>query len=220
MVHARRYDTMSSICLHCNRSFINTEALRTHVRDLPAHAQPFRCNECNRPFVSGEALEQHLRNSPAHAESFDCDDYSQSFGSREDLEQHLQGSAQHVESFECNECYRPFRSRGALEQHVRDSPAHQRAPETPLDVFFRSFRNFDYNPSQPPATAYARLQAQEGWQRGEAASADAWDRYQHALEDELRLWFGEEDDLSAWHALCHAIGVEPPPQTCDQCERV
>jgi hypothetical protein len=77
-----------------------------------------------------------------------------------------------------------------------------------------------YDPSQPPATSYARLRAHEGWQRGEAASNHAWGRYQDALEGELRLWYGEEDDLAAWHALCRAIGVEPPPQTCDQCEQV
>jgi hypothetical protein len=64
------------------------------------------------------------------------------------------------------------------------------------------------------------LQAHEGWRRGEAASAAAWNSYQNALEDELRLWFGKENDLAAWHALCHAIGVEPPPQTCSQCEEV
>jgi hypothetical protein len=60
-----------------------------------------------------------------------------------------------------------------------------------LDAFFHSFPTFEYDPSQPPATSYARLRAHEGWQRGKAASTDAWDRYQDALEGELRLWYGE-----------------------------
>jgi hypothetical protein len=149
------------------------------------------CSRCDRSFPSSWALQQHKRDSPAHAQSFDCDD-----------------------------CNRSFNSEDALEQHLRDSPAHHLVPETPLDAFFRSFPTFEYDPSQPPATSYAHLRAHKGWQRGEAASADAWDRYQDALEGELRLWYGEEDDLAAWHALCHAIGVEPPPQTCDQCEQV
>jgi hypothetical protein len=146
---------------------------------------------CDRSFLNDGALQQHKRDSPAHAVSFDCDDCNRSFGSKE-----------------------------ALEQHLRDSSAHHQAPETPLDAFFRSFPTFEYDPSQPPATSYACLQAHKSWRRGEAASADAWGRYQDALQDELRLWYGEEDDLAAWHALCHAIGIEPPPQTCDQCEQV
>jgi hypothetical protein len=123
----------------------------------------------------------------------------------------------HMMSVTCLPCNRPFVDDEALQQHLRDSPAHT---ETPLDTFFRSFPTFIYDPSQPPATSYASLQAYMNWRRGEAASADAWDRYQSALEDEIRLWYGEEDDLAAWHALCHAIGVEPPPRTCGQCERV
>ncbi|KAF2439127.1 hypothetical protein P171DRAFT_370781 [Karstenula rhodostoma CBS 690.94] len=119
-------------------------------------------------------------------------------------------------SVTCLPCNRPFVNDEALQQHLRDSPAHI---ETPLDTFFRSFPTFTYDPSQPPATSYASLQAYMNWRRGEAASADAWDRYQGALEDEIRLWYGEEDDLAAWHALCHAIGVEPPPRTCGQCEQ-
>jgi hypothetical protein len=136
-------------------------------------------------------------------------------------------SPAHAKSFDCNDCNRPFGSKGALEQHKRDSPAHQHAPEpqTPLDIFFHSFPTFKYDPSQPPATSYARLQAHKRWRSGDdasgdAASDDAWNRYQHALEGELYLWYGKEDDLAAWHALCHAVGVEPPPQTCDQCEQV
>ncbi|RYN65003.1 hypothetical protein AA0119_g11515 [Alternaria tenuissima] len=147
------------------------------------------CLLCDRSFPNHTALQQHERDSPAHAESFDCDECDRSFGSEE-----------------------------ALAQHLRDSPIHRQVPETPLDIFFRSFRTFAYDPTQPPATSYAFLQAHEGWRRGEAASTAAWNLYQEALEDELRLWFGDEDDLAAWHALCHAIGVEPPPQTCGQCE--
>jgi hypothetical protein len=34
------------------------------------------------------------------------------------------------------------------------------------------------------------------------------------------MWYGAENDLTAWHALCRAIGVEPLPKTCAQCEEV
>ncbi|CZS94515.1 uncharacterized protein RCO7_11685 [Rhynchosporium graminicola] len=77
---------------------------------------------------------------------------------------------------------------------------------------------FGYGPSLPPATSYANLQRHEGWRRGSAESDDAWNRYQDALQSELYLWYGAENDLTAWHALCRAIGVEPLPKTCEQCE--
>jgi hypothetical protein len=34
------------------------------------------------------------------------------------------------------------------------------------------------------------------------------------------MWYGVENDLTAWYALCRAIGVEPLPKTCEQCEEV
>merc|ERR1712144_192865 len=64
------------------------------------------------------------------------------------------------------------------------------------------------------------LQRHEGWRRGSAESDDGWNRYQDAPQSELYLWYGAENDLTAWHALCRAIGVEPLPQTCEQCEEV
>jgi hypothetical protein len=146
---------------------------------------------CNRRFGSEEALQQHLRDSPAHAPSFDCDD-----------------------------CVRAFDSEEALQQHLRDPRIHHQETETPLDVFFRSFPTFDYNPSLLPATSYANLREYEGWRRGSAASNDAWNRYQDALQSELHIWYGAENNLTAWHALCRAIGIEPLPKTCEQCEKV
>ncbi|KAF1809571.1 hypothetical protein P152DRAFT_153006 [Eremomyces bilateralis CBS 781.70] len=118
----------------------------------------------------------------------------------------------------CETCDRSFGSKEALEQHLRYSSAHQQAPETPLDAFFRSFPTFSYDPSLPPATSYANLRKHKGWRPGDASN-DAWRRYQDALEGELRMWYGAEDDLTAWHALCRAIGIEPLPRTCGQCER-
>ncbi|KAG9227929.1 hypothetical protein BJ875DRAFT_35716 [Amylocarpus encephaloides] len=207
---------MHSRCIPCDRSFDSETSLKQHKRTSLAHA--FNCMPCNRRFDSEEALQQHLRNSPAHAPSFDCDDCDRSFDSEEALQQHLRDSPAHALSFDCETCNRSFGNEEALEQHLRDSRIHQQDTETPLDVFFRSFPTFDYDPSLPPATSYANLQRQEGWCRGSAASNDAWNRYQDALQSELHMWYGAENDLTAWHALCRAIGVEPLPKTCEQCE--
>ncbi|OBT84683.1 hypothetical protein VE02_07850 [Pseudogymnoascus sp. 03VT05] len=121
---------------------------------------------------------------------FDCDGCDRSFNSEEALQQHLQDSPAHASSFNCETCDRHYGSETALQQHLRDSPTHQQDTETPLDVFFRSFPVFDNDPSLSPATSYAKLQRHEGWRRGDAASEDAWDRYQGALENELHMWYG------------------------------
>ncbi|RDW74148.1 hypothetical protein BP5796_07590 [Coleophoma crateriformis] len=205
-------------CEPCDRSFSSDEALQQHLRDAPAHAPSFDCEACDRTFGSEEALHQHLRDSPVHAPSINCDDCDRSFNSEEALRQHLRDSPAHASFFDCAPCDRTFSSAEALQQHLRDSRIHQQDTETPLNMFFRSFPTFDYDPSLPPATSYASLREHKGWRRGSAASADAWTRYQEALESELHMWFGAENDLTAWHALCRAIGVKPLPRTCEQCE--
>ncbi|KAF2188514.1 hypothetical protein K469DRAFT_565357 [Zopfia rhizophila CBS 207.26] len=207
---------MSSRCVLCDRSFDSDESLQQHKRDSLAHT--FECTPCDRHYGSETALQQHLRDSPVHAPSFDCNDCDRSFNLEEALQQHLRDSPAHAPSFDCETCDRSFGSEEALGQHLRDSRIHQQDTETPLDVFFRSFPTFDYDPSLPPATSYANLREHEGWRRGSAASDDAWNRYQDALESELHMWYGAENDLTAWHALCRAIGVEPLPKTCEQCE--
>ena len=181
------------------------------------------CAKCDRSYASETALQQHLRSSRAHALSFDCHDCNRSFYSEEALQNHLQNSRAHVPlPFDCSTCDRRFEREEDLAKHLLYSRVHQhqRNVETPLDVFFRSFQNFDYDPSLPPATSFANLQRHGGWRRESDLSRNAWDRYQDALQRELAIWFGAEDDLTAWHALCRAIGVQPLPRTCEKCEQV
>ncbi|WPG98890.1 Hypothetical protein R9X50_00169000 [Acrodontium crateriforme] len=150
----------------------------------------FHCNPCDRVFTSERALNQHLNDSPAHAQTV-----------------------------ECNPCDRTFVSEDALNQHLRDSPLHQRLSDTPLNSFFCSFPTFDYDPSLAPSISYKRLQQHMCWQRGDDESDEAWNDYQDALKNELQKWYGSEDDLTAWHALCSAIGIDPLPVTCELCEK-
>lgn len=217
--HKRNSSSHNFKCEPCDRRYGSETALQQHLRDSRAHARSFDCNDCNRSFGTEEALQQHVRDSPAHTQSFDCNDCNISFGSEEELQQH-QDSAVHTQSFDCNDRNRSFGSEEALEQHLRDFPNHQQNRETPLDAFFLSFPTFDYDPSLPPATSYNNLQRQQGWHHRSAESNEAWKEYQDALESELHLWYGEESDLTAWHSLCRAIGVEPLPNSCEQCEKV
>lgn len=151
-----------------------------------------------------------------------CVPCDRSFDSNRSLKQHIQTSLAHT--FNCLPCNRRFNSKEGLQKHLRNSRNHQQdneiPTETPLDFFFRSFPTFDYNPSLPPATSYANLQRHKGWRRGSVTSDKAWNRYQDALQSELHMWFGAENDLTAWHALCRAIGVVRLPKTCEKCEEV
>ncbi|TAQ90039.1 hypothetical protein B7494_g1665 [Chlorociboria aeruginascens] len=219
--HKRTSSAHTYDCRSCDRHYGSDQALQQHLRDSQLHAPSFDCHDCNRSFDSEEALQQHLRDSPAHAPSFDCDDCNRSFDSEEALQQHLRDSPAHAPSFDCETCDRSFSNEEALEQHLRDSRIHQQDTETPtetaLDVFFRSFPTFDYDPSFPPAISYANLRRYKKWRRDSAESDDAWNRYQDALQSELYLWYGAKNNLIAWHALCRAIGIEPLPKTC--CEK-
>ena len=218
--HLRDSSAHVPFCDECDKSFDTRKGLERHLRDSPAHAPSFDCETCNRSFGSEEAREQHLRDAPIHSPSFDCETCDRSFGSEEALGQHLRDAPIHSPSFDCETCNRSFGSEEALEQHLQDAPIHQQDTETPLDAFFLSFPTFNYDPSLPPADSYAHLQRHEGWRRGQTMSKEAWNRYQDALESELKLWYGAEDSLTAWHALCRAIGIEPLPKTCEECEKV
>lgn len=219
--HKRTSDAHDFTCIPCNHRFNSEEALRQHRRDSRAHGPSFDCDDCNRPFNSEEALRQHLRDSRAHAPSFDCDNCHLSFDSEKALQQHLCDSPAYTPSFTCDNCEQNFASKERLQQHLQKSHiSQQEDTETPLDAFFYSFPAFDYNPSLPPATSFSDLRRHERWRFKSAESEDAWDRYQEALQSELHLWYGAENNLTAWHTLCRAIGVEPLPPTCEQCETV
>jgi hypothetical protein len=181
------------------------------------------CLQCDRSFSSQSALDQHL-NSSIHASEFICEDCDRSFGSQSALDQHLNSSI-HAPEFVCEDCDRSFSSQSALDQHLNSS-IH--APkfhcedfnDTPLDQFFLSYPSFEYDRSLPPAESFNSLRRNQRWRRGSLESDEAWDQYQKALKEEFKLWYGAEDDLGAWHALCRAIRIKPLPTTCEESEKV
>ncbi|TEY35471.1 hypothetical protein BOTCAL_0590g00030 [Botryotinia calthae] len=176
----------------------------------------FHCGTCNRRYGSQKSLQQHVRDSPVHALSFNCNSCDLSFKSGEALQQHLRYSTLHTLNLGRDDYDQYFDSEET--QHLQGSQIHQNNIKTPLDIFFCSFPTFNYDRSLPPATSYDSLQRHKRWQRNSPASDDAWTRYQSALESELYMWYGAEDDLTAWHALCRAVGIEPLPNTCERCE--
>ncbi|KAJ5857282.1 hypothetical protein N7455_008176 [Penicillium solitum] len=167
-------------------------------------------------FGSQSALDQHVQNSPAHAVSFHCELGDRGFGSQIALDNHVQDSPAHTSTHECEPCNRTFGSKEALDQHIQYSKAHIAPPSTPLDEFFQSFAGFSYNPKLPPSESYAQLKRFYRWRQYDPEDKEAWGEYQSSLEAEVKMWFGAEDDLGAWHSLCRAIGIEPLPVTCKQ----
>jgi hypothetical protein len=159
-----------------------------------------------------------------------CEPCNKSFKTEASLQRHLQDSPRHKDNHYCEVCNRHFNRVESLQQHLREAKAHKGASaaaaaaatesttnNTPLDDFFLSFPSFEYDPSLPPAKSYSLLRRHMAWPKGTEEGNLAWKRYREALVDEVRVWFGHENDLAAWHTLCRAIGIQQPPETIDAC---
>lgn len=144
----------------------------------------------NKRFFSVAAKKQHLRDSPKHHNI-------------------------------CLLCRNEFRSKKELEVHLRglQGPCPARIA-TPLDHFFQSFPSFSYDRALHPATSYDRLRKHQGWRRRSEEDRGAWLRFQEALRQEVEVWFGQEDDLDAWHTLFRALGSKKPLANVEDCVKV
>ena len=190
------------------------------------------CERCNQCFKTFKALKQHERDSPAHAVS-----YHSSFGDKHAFQQHQRGSPAHNQSYECRDCDRSFRSQSALEQHLENSTVHaqpvyvRNMNYTPLDLFFRSFHTFGYDPTGCPSDEMQRLHRHYGWGRDDPDGEDAWNRYQTALVREFNErydkkkgcldWYeASKNSVLAWQDLCTILKVRWPPTWVGGCHQV
>lgn len=156
-----------------------------------------------------------------------CEPYKKTFKTDESLQRHVQDSPRHKHNQYCEVCDRYFNRVDSLQQHLQESKAHKNVAaaaaeatttnNTPLDEFFLSFQTFEYDPSLSPAKSYSLLRRHMAWSRESPEGKEAWERYREALVDEVRVWFGNENDIAAWNTLCRAIGVQQPPETIDAC---
>jgi hypothetical protein len=198
-------DHKTTYCGQCKQDFPNEAALAQHVGASPTH-KVTHCGECNRDFSNEAALEQHVRDSPIHKATH-CGDCNRDFPNENALAQHLSDSSVHAGS-----------SQGS---GVPTPPSHCYSDvNTPLDTFFSSFPNFMYDPLQHPSASWSVLQRSYGWGRESAEGKAAKRRYEEALRAEVKVFFGKEADMTSWHTLCRAIGVESVPGTVSACEQV
>ncbi|KAL0632737.1 hypothetical protein Q9L58_008368 [Maublancomyces gigas] len=106
-----------------------------------------------------------------------------------------------------------------------------------VDIFFRKFEDFDYNPRASPKLEFRRLKLRRGWGEGrrghgvrggyeriekEKAYVKARNEFFRAFGDELDAHFGTDGDgIKTWESLCKALGVdyEPAPTSISQCQK-
>ncbi|CAK7244402.1 MAG: hypothetical protein STHCBS139747_005940 [Sporothrix thermara] len=150
------------------------------------------------------ALANHIRDSPKHVAR----------AANGDLEQEKQQQQQ------------PQPQPQPQQQQTQQQPEENRTITkvqriaTPLDMFFALYPEFPYDFSLQPATSFRKLRHFYGWRKRSDEDVEAWEDYQHALMDEVRLWFGTTENLSSWHQLCRAVGIQDPPETKTQCKKV
>lgn len=135
------------------------------------------------------------------------------------LLQQAQGSPN---PYACTQCSRSFESASGLADHVHSKHRWSEILNyTPLDDFFRTYeveKGFHYDRKMVPYDSFAALRAHCGWDEEDSNYQYAKEKYGAALRQELNVWFGRENDIAKWHALCRAIGVAPLPQGRRECE--
>ncbi|KAJ5713055.1 uncharacterized protein N7483_010236 [Penicillium malachiteum] len=185
-----------------------------------SHEAEFTCPLCNKSFRNQKILSGHMRFSPVHKKGMlvQCKPCKRTFRTQGALDDHLKNSQAHLITHKCEPCNRTFQTQEALNQHLRDAPAH--APSTPLDFFFRRYPYFPYDPKLSPSESWRRLKSHFGWKRTEPQTVEARMLYHEALEEEVRLWFGSEDNIESWHSLSRAVGIDPLPADCEEGKKV
>lgn len=107
--------------------------------------------------------------------------------------------------------------------HRKEDETHlkTKSQASPIERFFGSYANFEYNPSRSSAEEFQRLRRSYGWRRGDPDGSGAWLDFRLALVKEFNRLFGTDPhDLLAWQTLCMFIGVRERFATCDEYVRV
>lgn len=102
--------------------------------------------------------------------------------------------------------------------------------DSDLDVFFKEFKTFDYNPRNEPKAEFERLSAHKKWKKqyGETPEEEMRKQEYKAIRDEFfeafvgvfSYYFGLSGDYHNWEYLCGLLGVSPIPETAEECEKV
>lgn len=102
--------------------------------------------------------------------------------------------------------------------------------DSTLDVFFKDFKTFDYNPRSEPKAEFERLRVHKKWKKkyGKSPADQILKQEYQAIRDEFFdafaevfvYFFGVTKDYHNWEYLCTLLGVRPIPLTAEECEKV
>jgi len=106
---------------------------------------------------------------------------------------------------------------------MSDTQSQASVTSAPLETFFAGFAavGFSYRPATSAQKNFARLCKVSGWVGNSPARESARDGFKDALVQQFNFLYGvDSNDLAAWHNLCKAVGIEPPPDSIDECRKV
>lgn len=207
------------------------------MSNAPCHKEPIhKCDPCRRSFSNAEALSRHLQTSSRHTNATPlkklqllllpfCRYFLSWFSitPADFLERVFGPKPRNHPPHSCPHCARSFQDATALANHINAKHRSRAAPnETPLDVFFRTYEvanGFRYDRAKAPPRSFAQLREHMHWKKKDPNHIYARGRYNAALQAELEVWFGSEDELCNWHALCRAVGITPLPPDGSGCRR-
>ncbi|KJA16359.1 hypothetical protein HYPSUDRAFT_193198 [Hypholoma sublateritium FD-334 SS-4] len=87
----------------------------------------------------------------------------------------------------------------------------------PLAAFFNEYHGFRYDPTESASSEFHRLCALKEWDRDERE--DSREQYRRALIQQFNLNYGTDvNALDSWHLLCTYIGIDPVPDTVEECK--
>ena len=104
---------------------------------------------------------------------------------------------------------------------TNDSPSP--SSPAPLEIFFSSFtvRGFSYTPTTSANKNFALLCKASGWVGNSPQRVDARRSFKDALVQQFNFLYGvDANDLNVWQNLCKTIGIEPVPDSVDECRTV
>ncbi|KAF7326254.1 hypothetical protein MKEN_00478400 [Mycena kentingensis (nom. inval.)] len=85
-----------------------------------------------------------------------------------------------------------------------------------LSQFFASYK-FKYDPDAPVSQQYHALRDAKKWNAGDRQ--DARKAYCRALSLAFeRQYGGDVNDLESWQTVCDAVGIDPVPETLEDCQ--
>ncbi|KAG6157968.1 hypothetical protein E4U37_006633 [Claviceps purpurea] len=107
-----------------------------------------------------------------------------------------------------------------LQQPECQNPDTSPVPESPIDLFFSTYQQFNYDPHSKVWDEFNRLANFYHWQKGSEEGKKARNLFRQALVDEFGANYGESDNkLDVLQRLCEKLEITPMPQSITACKK-